>query len=124
MEKLTLTPIKADKLFLGKPFCTIGRNSLRLSSAACGLLENASEYQYAKLYTATMDKKTVVVVEFLKDEREGALRIQKSGRENGITISNKSVMSQAFGAAGTADNTEQRDVLPYEHDKNMLIILP
>lgn len=108
------------------PFASVGRGKLALSAAACKLVENHEEYEYAQLMKAKSNGKLFVGIRLLKEYSADAFHISRkkvNGKViTGMEISNKHVMEVLFGVSGSADKTTQYEVRKDEDEENVLVI--
>ena len=121
--------IKIDSSRQGRntAYASIGFGRIVLNSAACGLVENFTEYKYVQILKARKDGKLCVGIRLLKDYKENSIKIGKRKVkgvvvENSLSIDNKSLMEDLFGIQGTQNKSTRYPIVLDGDEKNILVI--
>ena len=121
--------IKIDSSRQGRntAYASIGFGRIVLNSAACGLVENFTEYKYVQILKARKDGKLCVGIRLLKDYKENSIKIGKRKVkgvvvENSLSIDNKSLMGDLFGIQGTQNKSSRYPIVLDDDEKNILVI--
>ena len=121
--------IKIDSSRQGRntAYASIGFGRIVLNSAACGLVENFTEYKYVQIFKARKDGKLCVGIRLLKDYKENSIKIGKRKVkgvvvENSLSIDNKSLMEDLFGIQGTQNKSTRYPIVLDDDEKNILVI--
>lgn len=121
--------IKIDSSRQGRntAYASIGFGRIVLNSAACGLVENFTEYKFVQILKARKDGKLCVGIRLLKDYKENSIKIGKrkvKGMvvENSLSIDNKSLMEDLFGIQGTQNKSTRYPIVLDDDEKNILVI--
>ena len=121
--------IKIDSSRQGRntAYASIGFGRIVLNSAACGLVENFTEYKYVQILKARKDGKLCVGIRLLKDYKENSIKIGKRKVkgvvvENSLSIDNKSLMEDLFGLQGTQNKSTRYPIVLDDDEKNILVI--
>ncbi len=121
--------IKIDSSRQGRntAYASIGFGRIVLNSAACGLVENFTEYKYVQILKARKDGKLCVGIRLLKDYKENSIKIGKRKVkgvvvENSLSIDNKSLMEDLFGIQGTQNKSTRYPIVLDDDEKNILVI--
>lgn len=108
------------------PYASIGRGKISLSAAASELIENNEKYNYVKLLKATQNQKVYIGIKFFTEYVADSIKIKrkeiKGKRIAGMTIENKSVIEDLFGADGIQKGTTRYSVKLDDDDKDILVI--
>ncbi len=108
-------------------FASVGRNSLTLSAGAAMMISGHKDYSYAELLTADDGRNRYIGIRLTKSQTENSLPIKRRvsrGKEvNGITISNRQMLAEAFGRNISEKNGVTRfDVCRDKNYSNILMI--
>ena len=118
--------IQKNKIGKRGSFATIGKGGIKLSAAACLLIDNYHDYQYVELLTANEGKNNYVGVRFLKEQTANSLPVYpvklKGKVMNGAKIHCRSIISDLFGNAGLKNETTKYEVKKDEDADSILII--
>ena len=116
--------ITASKKGRNTPYATIGYGRISLSKAACNLIENFQQYNYAQLLKGKRNNKLCIGIKFFKESAPDTIKINRkvvNGKQlNSASIENKMIVEELFGIAGTDRKSTKYNV---EKDaENILMI--
>lgn len=99
-------PVKIynDQKGRNTPYASIGYGRISLNAAACELIKDIYEYTYASFLKSTQGRKTLVAIRFHKEHETDAIKLYRKTVKgkliSGISIENKGVVAELFGADG------------------------
>ena len=108
------------------PYASVGRGKIALSAAACELIDDNEQYNYAELLKGTEDGKTYVGIRLLREYKTDSIKIKRkqiTGKQiAGMTIENKYCIEKLFGVEGIQKGTTRLNVRLDADEKNIIVI--
>ena len=110
------------------PYVSVGFGRIALNTAACALIDNYEQYQYAELLKGRQRNKLCIGVRFLREEEKTphALRLRRRLREGvpagGFDIHGNQIMEELFCPAASASKSTRYNVAKDDDSDNILII--
>lgn len=118
--------ITNDKKGKTTPYASVGFGKITLNTAACELIENYEDYQYAELLTGYENNKLHIGIKLLKEISVDSVKLSKrfyKGKIRSFTIDNKLVVEDLFSINGTQQKVTRYTVLKDKDADNILMIV-
>ena len=110
------------------PHASVGFGRISINTAACDLIENNHQYQYAELLKGRQRNKLCIGIRFLTEEEKTPYAIPLRRRlrnglpTGGVNIHGKQVLEELFGPAASASKSTVYNVAKDDGNDNILII--